>query len=50
MSVVVDNSGHFIFSGDLAKLAVNFAGVHRFLLKCGYLFAVRCCVVGAEFS
>jgi len=30
ITTVVDNSGHFMFSGDLAKLVIAFAGVDRF--------------------
>jgi len=45
----VASSGHFMFSGDLAKFAVTFVDVDIFLLKFRDLCAIRHYIVGVEF-
>ena len=39
-----------MFLGDLTKPAITIAGVDRFLLKFGILFAVRRCIVATKFA
>jgi len=46
----VGNGGHFMFSGDLAKLTVTVADVDRVHRNSAIFFAIKSGIVGAEFG